>query len=195
MNFKRSRPETEREVISQRKSPNKTQTQQTRKPALSSCWCPARPPVPSFRLKNYLDLFGFRLEETGHKENSEEDKEDKLHAKEKKGREEEEKAKKNKRKKSKDKAEDKGRDEQRPQKPWGLERTSVELEAHFFLFLACFSSLYPCCMLRHCQSSNLAEVQPPTLIALRLGYLLFLEHRESDTEITAWTAVNMSVDI
>ena len=41
-----------------------------------------------------MDLFGFRLEETGHKENSEEDKEDKLHAKEKKGREEEEKAKK-----------------------------------------------------------------------------------------------------
>ena len=85
-----------------------------------------------------MDLFGFRLEETGHKEKSEEDTEDKLHAKEKKGREEEEKAEKNKHKKSKDKAEDKGRDEQQPQKPWGLERTSVELEAHFFSLSSMF---------------------------------------------------------
>ena len=73
----------DRPIISQWKSPNKTQTQQARKPALSSCQCPARLPAPSFRLKSYLDLFGFRLEETGHKENSKEDKEDKLPEKEK----------------------------------------------------------------------------------------------------------------
>lgn len=127
-----SRGQDQRPIISQWKSPNKTQTQQARKLALSSCQCPARLPATSFRLKNYLDLFGFRLEETGHKENSEEDKEDKLPEKEKKGREEEEKAKKNKRKKSKDKAEDKGREEW--QQPWGLERTSVELEDLFFSF-------------------------------------------------------------
>lgn len=116
-----SRGQDQRPIISQWKSPSKTQTQQARKLALSSC-----------HALNYLDLFGFRLEETGHKENSEEDKEDKLPEKEKKGREEEEKAKKNKHKKSKDKAEDKGREEW--QQPWGLERTSVELEDLFFSF-------------------------------------------------------------
>lgn len=150
-------------------------------------------PATSFRLEELLDLFWVQAEETGHKENNEEDKETSFLEKEKKGREEEEKAKKNKRKKSKDKAEDKGREEW--QQPWGLERTSVELEDLFSL-LACLSSPYPCHMLRHCKSSNLAEVQPPSLIALRLGYLLFWEHRESDSEIiTAWTAVIMSVDI
>lgn len=145
MNFKRSRSETERPIISQWKSPKKTQTQETRKPALSSRWCPAGPPAPSFRLKNYSDLFRFRLEETGHKENSEEDKEDKLPAK-KKGREEEENAKKNKHKKSKDKAEDRGREEQQPQQPQGLESLTGAGGSFFFslssMFVQPISSSY-----------------------------------------------------
>ena len=78
-----------------------------------------------------MDLFRFRLEETSHKENSEEDKEDKLPAKEK-GREE--KTKKNKHKKSKDKAEDKGREEQKPQQLWGLESLSGAGGSFFFSF-------------------------------------------------------------
>ncbi|XP_028353450.1 rab-like protein 6 isoform X2 [Physeter macrocephalus] len=95
---------------------------------------PPKPPAPSFRLKNDSDLFGLGLEDTGHKESSEEDKEVKPPSKEKKkkkkkGREEEEKAakKKSRRKKSRDQAGDKGSEGRRRR---GTERTAVdELEA------------------------------------------------------------------
>ncbi|XP_057577235.1 rab-like protein 6 isoform X2 [Hippopotamus amphibius kiboko] len=101
---------------------------------------PVKPPAPSFKLKNDLDLFGLGLEDTGHKESSEEDKEGKPPSKEKekkkkkkkkKGREEEDKAaRKNKHKKSKDKAEDKGREERPRRRPRAPERSAVdELEA------------------------------------------------------------------
>uniref|UniRef100_A0A8D1KAS9 RAB, member RAS oncogene family like 6 n=1 Tax=Sus scrofa TaxID=9823 RepID=A0A8D1KAS9_PIG len=99
---------------------------------------PAKPPAPTFRLKNDADLFGLGLEETRPKESSGEDKEGKAPSREKKKKkkksgEEEEKAakKKSKHKKSKDKAEDKGREERRRRRrPRGPERTAVEeLEA------------------------------------------------------------------
>ncbi|XP_058928867.1 rab-like protein 6 isoform X1 [Kogia breviceps] len=95
---------------------------------------PPKAPAPSFRPKNDSDLFGLGLEDTGHKESSEEDKEVKRPSKEKKkkkkkGREEEEKAakKKSRRKKSRDQAGDKGSEGRRRR---GTERTAVdELEA------------------------------------------------------------------
>lgn len=95
---------------------------------------PAKPAVPTFKLKNDSDLFGLGLE-AGPKESSEEDKEDQPPRKEekkkkkKKGREEEEKAskKKSKHKKSKDKEESK---EEKRRRPRTKEKRAVdELEA------------------------------------------------------------------
>ncbi|XP_049487746.1 rab-like protein 6 isoform X1 [Panthera uncia] len=96
---------------------------------------PPKPPVSSFRLKNDSDLFGLGLEETGHKEISDEEKEGKPPSKEKKkkkkkSKEEEEKAarKKSKQKKSRDKEE--GRQERRRRPRGTTERTAAdELEA------------------------------------------------------------------
>ncbi|XP_040316208.1 rab-like protein 6 isoform X3 [Herpailurus yagouaroundi] len=96
---------------------------------------PSKPPVSSFRLKNDSDLFGLGLEETGHKEISDEEKEGKPPSKEKKkkkkkSKEEEEKAarKKSKHKKARDKEE--GRQERRRRPRGTTERTAAdELEA------------------------------------------------------------------
>ncbi|XP_046949755.1 rab-like protein 6 isoform X3 [Lynx rufus] len=96
---------------------------------------PSKPPVSSFRLKNDSDLFGLGLEETGHKEISDEEKEGKPPSKEKKkkkkkSKEEEEKAarKKSKHKKTRDKEE--GRQERRRRPRGTTERTAAdELEA------------------------------------------------------------------
>ncbi|XP_058549470.1 rab-like protein 6 isoform X3 [Neofelis nebulosa] len=96
---------------------------------------PPKPPVSSFRLKNDSDLFGLGLEETGHKEISDEEKEGKPPSKEKKkkkkkSKEEEEKAarKKSRQKKSRDKEE--GRQERRRRPRGTTERTAAdELEA------------------------------------------------------------------
>ncbi|XP_047687326.1 rab-like protein 6 isoform X3 [Prionailurus viverrinus] len=96
---------------------------------------PSKPPVSSFRLKDDSDLFGLGLEETGHKEISDEEKEGKPPSKEKKkkkkkSKEEEEKAarKKSKHKKTRDKEE--GRQERRRRPRGTTERTAAdELEA------------------------------------------------------------------
>ncbi|XP_039080552.1 rab-like protein 6 [Hyaena hyaena] len=102
--------------------------------------CRARPPpapkpaVASFRRKDDSDLFGLGLEETGHKEISDEEKEGKPPSKEKKkkkkkGKEEEEKAAKKKSKHKKGRDREEGRQERR-RRPRGPERTAVdELEA------------------------------------------------------------------
>ncbi|XP_060055384.1 rab-like protein 6 isoform X2 [Erinaceus europaeus] len=95
---------------------------------------PAKPPIPTFKLKNDSDLFGLGLE-AGPKESSEEDKEgqpprkEEKKKKKKKGKEEEEKSmkKKSKHKKSKDKEESK---EERRRRPRTKEKRAVdELEA------------------------------------------------------------------
>lgn len=89
---------------------------------------PPKPSVPSFRVKDDVDLFGLGLEETGRKASSGEDKEGRPPSKEKKkkkkkGKEEEERAAKKRSKHKKSKEE--GREDRRRGK-----RTTVdELEA------------------------------------------------------------------
>ncbi|XP_045702272.1 rab-like protein 6 [Phyllostomus hastatus] len=87
---------------------------------------PPKPRIPSFRVKDEVDLFGLGLEETGHKASSGEDKPPSKEKKKKKGREEDKAAKKrSKHKKGKDKEEP--REDRRRRR---RERTAVdELEA------------------------------------------------------------------
>ncbi|XP_036983576.2 rab-like protein 6 isoform X2 [Artibeus jamaicensis] len=87
---------------------------------------PPKPRVPSFRVKDHVDLFGLGLEETGHKASSGEDKPPSKEKKKKKSREEDKTAKKkSKHKKGKDKEEP--REDRRRRR---RERTAVdELEA------------------------------------------------------------------
>ncbi|NXS32501.1 RABL6 protein, partial [Pomatostomus ruficeps] len=96
---------------------------------------PVKSTVPSFKLKNYSDLFGLGLEEAGPKESSEEDKQPSKEKKKKKkkSKEEEDKSvkKKSKHKKSKEKEESKEEKEKKKKKKKSKEKSSEidELEA------------------------------------------------------------------